>query len=153
MPLIIFHYIMHEVIIRAVCFLILLLHVYIPINAQQEYLPVLNTLKARGYKFDTIKHVNNFPGFITALNNNTVIILDTGNYFVGITPEMRQHPVESTDFQPWDSLSRFYSKQTVHDLNNLIIIGIGISPSAFLQPLNNKEVLRYRNIENLYITN
>jgi hypothetical protein len=139
--------------VKYTCLILFLFLVRNGIIAQEVDLPLLRELKEEGFHYDTIKRVHDFPEFIKALDNNTAIIVDTGSYFLGITREMRQQPVKNPSYLPWDSLSPYYNNQTVHDVNNLIIIGKGISPPAFLQPKNDEEVLKFKNVNNLYIGN
>ncbi|MFP4060719.1 MAG: right-handed parallel beta-helix repeat-containing protein [Bacteroidales bacterium] len=135
-------------ILLLVILLLIALGMFYFCNAQQK---VLQELKNEGFLINKVRTAGNIQELITALENNTVIYLEPGEY---IFPEPI-HVNRTPGYQPgkFDTLSNFFDDIAIHDIKNLAIIGPKDSMALIVQPDYGKYVLYFRKTENLFLQN
>ncbi len=135
----------------AISLLFILWTLLINAQAYKEY-PLLKELKKEGFQIDHIREVKNMQEFIWALGNNTVIIVDSGNY-VFTDSNILGSEEEIALLDRFDTLSEYYTDTYVHDLDNLVIIGAINTSPVFIQPDGYNHVMKFRNVNNLFLQN
>ena len=96
--------------------------------------------------------VHTLEEFIQALGSNRTIIVSPGIYIFRDV-DVGVGGIDNPKAEALDHLSEFYDNSTIHDVNNLTIIGKGKFPPAFLQPDGYSHVMRFQNCRNVYLNN
>ncbi|MBN1952788.1 MAG: right-handed parallel beta-helix repeat-containing protein [Bacteroidales bacterium] len=114
--------------------------------------PILKELNKQGFEIKQIREVSTIKEFIEALDNNTAIILNPGDYYF-TDSDILGDEEEQNQLDNFEELSTHYTDNYIHELHDLAIIAKGEERPRFLQPDGYNHVMKFRDVENLFMQN
>ncbi len=108
--------------------------------------PALKQLEHNNIPYEKDVEVNSFSQLVEALDNNKVILLDTGEYIL----EEVSHQNDGVTKEPGN---KFFNSPTIQNLENLAIIGINAKGTGIFQSNRFEDVLVFKNVKNLHLEN